>query len=149
MRKLHHSLIGWTSSKRTMSLSLFAEGLYKHNKQRNGSTQNDLALWFSTLIHPITHLSCSVYIYKPTYTVHSYISIFSTFLTIHFDWFCYQRDRFCPKNLLVLCHNFINWTLPMHVYHTSHPHAKRECYKISSFTIPKLKVITKSILSYR
>ena len=34
MRELRHSQIGWTSSKKTMSLSLFAEGLYKHNKQR-------------------------------------------------------------------------------------------------------------------
>lgn len=74
MRELRHSQIGWTSSKNTMSLSLFAEGLYKHNKQRMVQ-QNDFALWFSTLMHSIMHLSCSVYIYTPTYTVHSQVSI--------------------------------------------------------------------------
>lgn len=67
MRELRHSQIGWTSSKKTMSLSLFAEGLYKHNKQR--MVQHRMILPFGSIMH----LSCSVYIYTPTYTVHSQV----------------------------------------------------------------------------
>lgn len=121
MRELRHSQIGCTSSKKTMSLSLFAEGLYKHNKQR--MVQHRMILPFGSQLWCILSCIChTVYIfillliqYIPKFQFQDF---FDHLLRLIFI----IRDRFCPKNLRLLCQNFINWILSMHMYHTSHPH---------------------------